>query len=240
MRSVLALMMLCCGGSTASAQDLWHSENVQLLRGDAYELGSEGRTLVTFEHANRWSSGDLFLFTDFTFADDGSVAAYGEITPCFSMENLFDLDFGDGLIRELYFTLNYERGEQGVERYLGGVSADLNLPGFTFFKVMALHRDDPRRAGTTEQLTLAWNRPVQIGDVRVLFEGFSDIAGAEGNGVANTLVVPRALVNLGSLTGPPANLWAGIEWQYWDNKFGVDGVTANVVQLQLKWVLDWG
>lgn len=71
-------------------------------------------------------------------------------------------------------------------------------------------------------------------------EGFSDIAGAEGNGVANTLIVPRALVNLGSLAGQPGNLWAGIEWRYWDNKFGVDGVTENVVQLQLKWVLDRG
>jgi len=30
---------------------------------------------------------------------------------------------------------------------------------------MALHRDDPQRHGTTEQLTLAWNRPAQLGDV---------------------------------------------------------------------------
>lgn len=240
MRFLTALVLSGSCTTLATAQEFWHSENVQLLRGEAYELGSEGRTIVTLEHASRWSTGDVFVFSDFTFADDGSIAAYGEITPRLSLGHLFDLDFGAGLIRDIYLTVNYERGEQGLERYLGGVSADLNLPGFTFFKVMALHRDDPQRHGTTEQLTLAWNRPAQLGDVQVLFEGFADIAGAEGNGVANTLVVPRALVNLGSLAGQPGNVWAGIEWQYWDNKFGVDGVTENVVQLQLKWVLDWG
>ena len=226
--------------SAAGAQDFWHTENIQILRGETYELGSDGRTIVTVEHANRWSHGDLFLFTDFTFADDGSIAAYGEITPRFSLERMFGLDFGDGPVRDVFLTLNYERGEQGLERYLGGISADLDLPGFVFFRVMALHRDDPARPGTTHQLTLAWNRPVTIGQTRLLFEGFSDIAGAEGTGVANTLFVPRALVNLGSLYGEPGNLWAGVEWQYWDNKFGVDGVTESVVQLQLKWVLDWG
>ena len=222
----------------ATAQEFWHTGNIQILRGEGFELGPSERTIVTVEHANRWSGGDVFVFTDFAFSGDGSLGVYGEITPRFSLERLFDLDFGDGLVRDIHVTLNYERGEQGLERYLGGLSADLDLPGFVFFKVMALHRDDPTRPGSTEQLTLAWNRPVTIGSTHLLFKGFYDISGGEGAGVANTLIVPRALVNLGSLTGDPGNIWAGIEWQYWDNKFGVDGVTENVVQFQLKWVLD--
>ena len=236
----LAALTAAAASISAEAQEFWHSENIQVLRGESYELGPRERTIITVEHANRWSGGDFFLFTDFAFNDDGSISAYGEITPRFSFENLFDIDFGDGLVRDVFFTVNYERGEQGLERYLGGISADLDLPGFVFFKVMALHRDDPERPGSTEQLTLAWNRPVTIGDTHLLFEGFSDIAGGEGASVANTLIVPRVLVNLGSLTGEPGNFWAGVEWQYWDNKFGVDGVTESVVQLQLKWVLDWG
>lgn len=44
-------------------------------------------------------------------------------------------------------------------------------------------------------------------------------------------------MDVGHASGFAENtLWAGIEWQYWHNKFGVDGVTESVPQLQMKYV----
>lgn len=190
----------------ATAQEFWHTENIQILRGEGFELGPSERTIVTVEHANRWSGGDVFVFTDFAFSGDGSLGVYGEITPRFSLERLFDLDFGDGLVRDIHVTLNYERGEQGLERYLGGLSADLDLPGFVFFKVMALHRDDPTRPGSTEQLTLAWNRPVTIGSTHLLFEGFYDIFCSRGFTISRAARGPGSPIRLSSRA--PWSIWA--------------------------------
>ena len=33
----------------------------------------------------------------------------------------------------------------------------------------------------------------------------------------------------------PGNLFVGVEYQYWKNKYGVDGVDENVVQMMAKW-----
>ena len=36
--------------------------------------------------------------------------------------------------------------------------------------------------------------------------------------------------------GRKGQFYAGVEWQYWHNKFGIDGVTESVAQAQLKWL----
>ena len=72
----------------------------------------------------------------------------------------------------------------------------------------------------------------------MLIEGVADFAGSEGKTVAHQLIIPRFLVDAGSLIGVKNNkLWIGIEWQYWHNKFGTKGVTESVPQLQIKYIL---
>ncbi|WP_291842427.1 hypothetical protein [Maricaulis sp.] len=225
------------GTAPADGPITWHSENIQLLKGFDYELGPEARTIMTLEHAHRSDWGDVFVFADITFEPDGDIQAYGEITPRLSLSRLSGRAWSAGPVSDVLLALNYERGEQGVERYLGGIAADLDIEGFRVFRVHAFLRDDPRRDGTTGQLTIVWNRPFTLGEEQFLAEGFADIAGAEGSGVANQLVVPRLLWDVGAHYGTAGRIWLGLEWQYWHNKFGVDGVTESVPQVQLKWVL---
>ncbi|WP_203291903.1 outer membrane protein OmpK [Maricaulis parjimensis] len=233
----MAGVMVAAGIMTApaSAQDFieFHTENVQLLRGFDYELGDRERTIITLEHANRWRYGDLFVFADFTIGDDGQRSAYGEISPRLSLSRMTGQDWSFGLVRDVYLAGNVELGDEGLDRLLYGAAVDLDLPGFTFFKLHAYHRDDPQRPGSTWQVNFAWNRPFQIGDQRFLTEGFADLAGAEGFGTEHQLVVPRLLWQV------PAweHVWVGVEYQYWHNKFGVPGVTESVSQLQVKFVL---
>lgn len=61
----MAVMTAAALSCAAQGQDFWHAENIQILRGEDYELGSTERTIFTVEHASRWSGGDFFLFTDF-------------------------------------------------------------------------------------------------------------------------------------------------------------------------------
>ncbi|MHA6287449.1 outer membrane protein OmpK [Maricaulis sp. CAU 1757] len=237
----LAILGLALGLAAPVAADSpleWHSENVQVLRGSGYRLGPTDRSIITLEHASRWSVGDLFIFTDIAFDNNGDAALYGEITPRLSLGRLTGRDWSTGPVRDVLLAANYERGEAGLQRYLAGLAVDLDIPGFRFVRLHGFYRDDPRRSGSTVQATLVWNAPFEIGGQRFLAEGFSDLAGAEGHGVANQLVVPRLLWDIGALADRPGRLYAGLEHQYWHNKFGVDGVTENVTQLQLKWVLN--
>ncbi|MFK8068468.1 MAG: hypothetical protein AB8D52_09490 [Gammaproteobacteria bacterium] len=50
------------------------------------------------------------------------------------------------------------------------------------------------------------------------------------------MIVPRLLLDVGNVFGyKQGKLMAGIEYQYWHNKFGIKGVTESVVQAQLMW-----
>jgi nucleoside-specific outer membrane channel protein Tsx len=238
--AILSVALACLMATNGWAQSPveWHSENIQILHGQDYELGDGDRSIITFEHASRWSHGDLFIFTDFSFSENGDDSVYGEISPRFSLSRLTGQSWEFGIIEDVYIALNYERGEHHTQRYLAGIAADLDVPGFRFVRLHAYHRDDPNRPGSTWQATLVWNRVFELAGQEFLAEGFADFAGAEGNGVANELIVPRLLWDIGALRDRPGRLYLGMERQYWHNKFGVDGVTEDVTQLQLKWVLN--
>lgn len=210
----------------------WQSSNVQLLGGEQYELGRAKRQIVSIEHANTWRYGDFHFFSDITLNDD--VGAYAEITPRFSLSRMGLLPAPGGLIQDTFIATNFEFGKYGVRRYLYGAGFNLALLDFAYFKVNVLHRNNPQLAGTTGQLTLAWKKVFDLGPTHLIFEGFADFAGSEGSAVANQLLVPRFLLDLGEPLGTANRLFVGIEWQYWRNKFGRPGVTESVPQLQIK------
>ena len=236
--AVLAAMSsLVVGPLNASELIRFHTENLQLLHGFDYEVGDRERTIITFEHANAFTYGDMFLFTDFTLGDDRQRGVYGEFSPRLSLTRMTGQNWSFGPVNDVLIAGTYEFGDEGLERFLIGGAVDLDVPGFTFLRLQAYHRDDPTRPGSTWQGTVIWNRPFEVGGQRFLAEGVADFAGSEGAGVANQLIVPRLLWNLPLGSDQSSPLYLGIEHQYWNNKFGIDGVVENVTQIQLKWVL---
>lgn len=215
----------------------WHTTNVQLLRGHDYKVGSKRRTIMTVEHANGFKYGDFYMFYDQTWPESAKANYYIEPTLRFSLGKMTGTDFSYGLIKDVLISTQLEKPEGQRPRYLYGAAVDLNLPGFKFFKTNYFIRDNRNLSGNTYQVTLAWNRPFEIGGVKFLSEGFTDIAGSEGTTTSHQLFVPRFLMDVGDLADIGENkLWVGMEWQYWHNKFGIDGVTESVPQLQVKWV----
>jgi len=215
----------------------WHSTNIQILRGADYELGAEQRTIVTLEHANSWQYGDFFVFGDHTWPDNGDSSYYLEPTLRFSFNKLFNSRASQPLIKDVLLAIQIEKPEGQTARELVGIAVDLNVDEFTFFKTHLFARNNPDLAGDTYQITLVWNRVFKLDNTQLLLEGFADFAGSEGHTVAHQFIVPRLLIDISPFTGLAQNtLWAGIEWQYWHNKFGVNGVTESVPQLQLKYI----
>lgn len=233
---VWSFLCLCPLPAMAGELLQWSAHNVQLLRGYDYKLSAEEQqTIVTLEHASGWSFGDLFAFTDLTYPDGGDSDYYLEISPRLSLGKITGADLSFGPIKDVLISTTLEKGRELKPRYLYGGAVDLDLPGFRFFSANAYVRDDVALDGRTWQVTLAWQRPFTVGGVNFMAEGFSDFSGHEDTSHPNQLIVPRLLVDVGDLSGWKSDtLWAGIEYQYWHNKYGVNGVTESVSQMQVK------
>lgn len=213
--------------SHATSFITWHSTNIQLLSGTQYKIGDNFRTIVTLEHANKWRYGDFFTFVDFSQFSDGNENIYAEFTPRLSLSQLTGKSLAIGNISDVFLSSNFEKGENGIARYLMGIGANFSVPGFSFFKVNLWNRNNPDRQDTTWQVNVAWNYPLKMKSADILIEGFVDLIGEEGAGtVPSQLIVPRFLVDIGPMFSmPKKQLLVGIEWQYWHNKFGIEGVT---------------
>ncbi len=209
---------------------------VELLYSTAYdhrEKSNEG--IVSLKNASSFAYGDSFRFGDFQNAGNSHNAGSGsaEWGPRLSLGKTFgDGPVDKGIIHDVYtmIELNYVYNQDfsNVIR-LGGVSVDLNMPGFAFFKVHALRRSDPRQIGNSWQGTLVWNMPFRILGQDFVFEGFADYGERTGN-THPTLITQPALV---WKTTERFNM--GLEYQYWYNKFGVHGLMESAMQGMVRW-----
>lgn len=215
----------------------WQSGNIQLMQGWNYAGPLDTRTLIAFEYANQWTYGDLYMFGDSIHFSDGSSTFYGEFSPRFSLSKITGKQLSMGIIKDFSISTNFEMGEGLSLRRLIGGAVDLDISGFTFFNINIYHRNNPRLAGDSYQVTVVWERPFQVANMNFIFEGFVDITGGEGTSNSNIHTSPRLLVDISQLAGlKGGKLFFGTEVDIWNNKFGQESVHETVPQLQLKMV----
>jgi nucleoside-specific outer membrane channel protein Tsx len=217
----------------------WSSTNIQYLYGSNFELGDNSRSTITVEHANNWNYGDNFFFVDITnparTGDQTQTEAYVEFNPRFSLNKILNQDLSFGPVSEVLIATGLEMGN-GFHNYLYGLGVSLKIPKFAFAHLNVYVRDNPNEDGVTYQFTPAWRVPFSIGTVDFVFKGFADIAGSEGNKEFNIDFQPVLQMDLGKFVGAPKQLYGGIEYIYWYNKFGVDGVHENAPQAMIEWL----
>ncbi len=246
--TMVAMMGLAANVSAGAAQ--WSATNIQYLYGDTYEAiffnTDTGRldsrevsgSLITIEHVNGWKYGDNFLFVDITNPDRNGAEIetrfYAEISPRLSFGKITGADLGFGIIKDVLVASTMEVGE-GFHNYLYGLGVDLELPGVRVFQVNYYVRNEAH-TDTGNQLTLVWVKPFSMGSLDFSFEGFLDYAYGLDPSEDKLLTAPRLLVDLGKTWGAPGVLQAGVEYQIWRNKYGIDGIDEDVAQAMLKWI----
>lgn len=242
---MIMLVLILAGTSAMAAQ--WSSTSVSLLKGSGYALASsEDATIMTIEHASGWKYGDNFFFLDVFQPFDKDTSHYFEWHPRLSFGKMTQKDFSFGPVKDVSIAteLNVSHGGRV---YLYGLGFDLDIPHFSFFNVNFYIRDNPAIEGDqTFQISPYFNIPFTIGDLKFNYGGFLDYAGAEGDGEANTLTATQLLLDVSDFAGAPGNLFVGVEYQYWMNKYGVEdgkdlgeagelNAQDNLVQLMVKW-----
>lgn len=220
----------CLLFSTQSqAENLWSDFSITALKGSNYQVGDNDRTVLTLEHASGNSWGDSFLFVDRLESDDGFTETYGELTLRYA---LFNSD--DSLLSGVYLAGSTEIGD-GFSNYLYGIGLDIAVPHFNYFQANFYLRNN-EFARRSEQLTLVYGVPLGP----LYFDGFIDIASATTDDFGNAQkrqinFTSQLKYDLAPHFELSNKLFVGIEYVYWNNKFGIDGVDERNVNLLLKW-----
>lgn len=96
---------------------------------------------------------------------------------------------------------------------------------------------------TTWALESAWQVPFNVSALPARVEGYLDVYGPKGRNQfgeatkTETLFHPRLMFDFGALAGHANFFWAGVGYEYWYNKFGVDhAITPGAVQR--AWLLE--
>lgn len=224
----LLITLLCISSITAQAKTVWSDFSVTYLNGSNYEVGDSDREVITFEYASGTTWGDTFMFFDRLKSSNGDVETYGEFSPRIKIK-----DFNDNFIKSVYFAPSVEFGPK--TNYLIGVGMDLAISGFDYFQVNTYFRNNGE-GDNSEQLTLVWGVPVGP----LYFDGFMDYATAvdntaNGDTKAQMNITSQLKYNLGPVLDLDTKLFVGVEYAYWVNKFGIDGVDENNVNLLVKY-----
>lgn len=229
----------------------WSTTELQYLHGDGYREPGNPRSIsssvITFSHADGWSYGHNFLFMDTLFSESGQpgqISVYGEAYTYLSLAKLLDKNLAWAWFKDIDAEFGVNAGENfdsrnsGLRVVLYGFSVNLNLPGFQLFSIDFLRHDvlEPQAQATSWQITPVWCLPFEVFGSRWSLQGFTDFIGAKGNSaVATVLSQPQLRLDVGDLWGHGRQLYLGIEYQYWHNKYGIKGLTDNVPQALLLW-----
>ncbi len=233
----LAIFSLIAFPALAQANDgpwiEWMSHNIQVLHGHGFELTEDTQTTFTFEHADSWKYGDNFFYVD--YSPDASRDINAEFSPRLSFGKMTGADLSVGPIKDFLLAGTWEKARD-FDAFLYGAGIDLEIPGFNFFQINLYCRDNTEEDGHGWQTTWVWSRPFSIGTLNFTFDGYFDYADYE-EGEKNFFTQPQLLLDVGDALNitEPGKIYAGVEYRYWNNKFGIEGVNESVPQAMIKW-----
>lgn len=223
--------LLCCLSMGANAKQLWSDNSATLMKGTQYEVGDSDKTVFTFEHASGHSWGSIFTFVDrLTHENDNNHELYGEFGANITIKQL-----DNALIKDVYLATQWEFNSDKFvqfDNYLAGVGVNLAIPNMTFAN-LTYYRRNNEFGDNNNQLTFVWSLP--FGD-NVVYDGFIDAVDSTATSSSGFNFTSQLKYDVGQYFGIEKNkFYAGIEYVYWKNKFGIDGMTEKNPNLMAKW-----
>jgi len=224
MKKIFLISILLFSPLTVLAETYWSDFSVSLLRGTNYEVSDSDKFVTTVEHAAATSWGDSFIFLDRLMSDDGDIDTYAEFSPRFELSN-----YENAFFKNVYLATTAELGS-GFTNYLVGVGTNLKIPHFKFFKVNVYQRNNELSANG-KQVTLTWGIPIGS----LYYDGFADIVFSTDDKGSSMNYTSQLKYDIGPTLKLKNKLFIGVEYVYWKNKFGIDGITEKNANLLVKY-----
>ena len=222
-----------------------------------FSTATQQTFVFTVQQAAGWKLGDSFFFIDYLDDDErdgfNDRDFYGEWYPTLSFGKLTNKELHVGPIRDFALIAGVNvGGDANVVKYLPGLRASWDLPGFLFLNTdLTAYIDDntgyidddmggkynARQTDNSFILDVNWALPINIGSLSLAIVGHAEYLGSQGENVKDSILAqPQFTWDLGKVVGAPNQLMVGIEYQYWLNKLGTDE-DESTAQLLLVWRL---
>lgn len=229
MKRLWAIGLGLSASFSAAAEILWQGTSLSVLHGEHYLLAPDPRaTVATLEHASGHNWGDTYLFVDYFNYNRGDSAIYGEFSPRLSLSYLADKPVSAGFIDDAFIAATWEHGNgPGDVRFdngLYGVGFSLAIKGFKYFN-LNLYRRDNQYTKNNYQASISYAVPFELMGQELLFDGFADWTSTTDDQRSSLNYTSQLKWQL--YKGQRGNkLYAGMEYVYWNNKYGVKNGSA--------------
>jgi nucleoside-specific outer membrane channel protein Tsx len=239
MKYVLIFLSLLLPHLTVLAESTgWRSSNIQFLHGNQYELGPSTRESITIEHASSWQLGESYFFSNIFNRRDEGTELYAEFYPRITWKAVTEKPLPSRLLDDMSLVAGINIGNlprhDPFKAYLLGVGVKFKVPAMDYLKLdfMAFKADAVDTTGI--QISPIWGMKFDLGRHRLMFKGFLDWQSRNATGgEATILAQPQLLLDIGHYWKHSNQIYAGVEYSYWYNKFGIDGVIERVPQAMI-------
>ncbi|MDT8310193.1 MAG: nucleoside-binding protein [Methylophaga sp.] len=259
MNILISLLAVCLCLPAASYAFDWSVTELHYQRGPIKSPGFLGgkrsqTDILTLQHASGWQYGENFFFADFLNDNrkDGFNDAdlYMEYYGALSLSKMSVQDVAFGSVRDVSLLggINYARDGR-VLKYLPGLRLSWQVPGFKFLNTdITAYIDDSRglddgrapKESDSYMIDMNWSWPFRIGQQRFSVEGHIEYIGSRHNELGLPvrhwiLAQPQFRWDAGyALFNKADKFFAGIEYQWWQNKLGADE-DEHTVQALADW-----
>ena len=143
---------------------------------------------------------------------------------------------------DLSLALALEEGEGPVKSFLYGLGMDIKVPYFSYFQLNTYRRNATGSDNISDgwQLSPSFRMDFPVGNSNIVFDGYIDwvFATDEAAYETNFHFNPQLKYDLGAVVlgeHQKNKLFVGIEYDYWQNKYGVNGIDQNTYSVIAKY-----
>jgi hypothetical protein len=207
------------------------------------------KNILDFQHVSGYKYGTNFFNVDFLMSDShdpgasgsGAQEAYAVYRNTVNLSKVTGSEYKFGIVRDIGGTFGFDWNTKNDIGYASkkrmlvvGPTLMMDVPGFLNISVLELFESnapigingrysyDPH-----PELDIVWGIP--IGSWPLSFQGYFDIIAAKGTdefgGDSKTEIHfdGAIMLDVGQVAGGPKNTFkVGLEYEYWENKFGND------------------
>ncbi len=218
-QKLLHTLVILLTSMSTQAEILWQDLNVSYLSGHDYRVGDSNRQVITLEHAASTSWGDSFMFLDHLRSQDGTRSNYSEWSPRLSLCKMELYCIKSAWIKDILLASTLEMSSVSTDVLLG-MGADFNINGFKFLQVNVYRRNNDKVTDNW-QITTAWSRPFKFGNQSLTYDGFIDWYNTTNDRRSSMNWTSQLKWLASDWLGLSTQLYFGIEYVYWRNKFGI-------------------
>jgi nucleoside-specific outer membrane channel protein Tsx len=234
---LVAGLALAVAPQAVMAEMYWSDFSLSYLNGDNYEVGDDSREVLSVEHASGHNWGDNFFFMDRLISEDDSKETYFELAPRLSLSYISQKKLSVGPLTDVFIATTWEGDSSqfsNFDNYLYGIGTSITVPGFKYFTVN-VYKANNELIEDDEQLTITWGLPFALATQDFLYDGFLDWSSAQDDHASEMNFTSQLKWNAGKLIDTKAPFYLGVEYAYWNNKFGIPDITEKNPSLLVKW-----